>query len=169
MISRTFRISIPYSSLPKAKVRYFPPLLWAALPTGVAVDVLIAVPLSAEWEWGEVWSFPRGQVDQTWDIEDQADVSVTEDRAAADAADVADAVTQRFDDDLLLTEQLIDQQAAAAVVIGDDHHQRLGRVLGDRLDIEQLVQAIKGKQVASDHAHLAASLHGRELLGLGAE
>src|SRR4051812_18743154 len=107
-ISRTFRISRPYSSLSIAKVRYFPPFAPAAVrASGSNVFVLTVQLLRVDCS---VWENGLSQVDQARHIQDDAHAAITQDRAAGDTAHGADGFAQRLDHHLLLAEQLVDEQ-----------------------------------------------------------
>src|ERR1700733_2929390 len=141
MISRTFRISRPYSSLPSAKVRYFPPRSVFGLSSTAVFALLTTSPSS----------IVRCRRDQSRHVQDQAHISIAQDRAAADSPDLSQARSQRLDHHLLLSEQFVHEYAAAIRAVVHDHQQSLGDVVAAGVHVEQPMQSQHRHQVLAHH------------------
>src|SRR3989344_1385562 len=152
-ISWTLRMSRPYSSPARRKVRYWPAP--ATCGAGEAGDssreaVLITAPcqrlccemltLMQPFDFGRVYFFP-GELYQAWDIENQRHCAVTQNRGAGKAVDTAEIGFDALDDDLLLAEQLIYEQPGLHALALHDDQQAFKQVPGAGLGIEYLIEA----------------------------
>ena len=70
-------------------------------------------------------------LNERWDVDDQSDAAVTQDRGAGEPRNVADQVAQRLDDHFLLAEQPIHGQADLTLANLDGNDQDVAGVRGN--------------------------------------
>src|SRR6185312_6406706 len=172
-ISCTRRMSTPYVSSPSTKVSTCRVAEAAASPNDGAVGggvaaVIVGSSSSDAWVLLPACSCcrtKRGEPDEPWQVQNQRDRSISEDRRARDALDVSVVGLERLDDDLLLAEQIVDEQADAPALAFDDDDQTLVQLARARLDSEDLVQPDDWQILTPERKELAAAAEAVHLLG----
>src|SRR5262245_32180019 len=170
MISRTLSTGTPYSSSPRAKVRYLPTRSAAVATTWLTTSISVLITLAP---WCSVSGLPDlrrllqrviHQGHEPARVENQPDASIAENRAPRHTAHFREGMTEGLDDDFLLAQQLVDQQADPPAVVFDDDQRRLPR-LGQRAFLtEQLAQVNHREQRLPHLDQPAAALQRVHLL-----
>src|SRR5690606_5350838 len=125
MISRTRRISTPYSSLPRQNDRN---LSWLSLYLSEAIDCVVFVADMTGYSSYLLGFGLSGLGEKPGNIDDQRDPAVAQNGSARRAPQRLDSLPEAFDDDLLLPDDLVNQHAAARVVGFQNNEQPLADI-----------------------------------------